>query len=203
MSEGNKPAVITGVATILAAVVTITGGVLLQQKSSDSAKPQPSPIVTPSSFNNSSSSPSPSSQAENKPDQFPSAIPSLSGYVGDVAGKKRLNSFLFNHERQIVKVDINMSEEQMARLEEWEADNKNDPNFGNSLYIDLNYEEDGYPAGSQLIVHLSKNSEDFYFDRRWTSRRIQSYLKIQGVQGPNQGMFSIAVAPVSIESVRK
>jgi hypothetical protein len=125
-----------------------------------------------------------------------SSIPSFEGYIGDKNGKKKFFDFLSDNERRIVNVDVNLSDEQMKALKE-------DPVGEKTLWIDLTYKNDeGFDDGAELLIDLSGGEKDFYLDERATSQRIQSYLKIVGMQGPQMGIFSVRAIPVSIESIR-
>lgn len=125
-----------------------------------------------------------------------SSIPSFEGYIGDSSGKKKFFDFLSDNERRIVKVDVNLSDEQMKTLKE-------NPVGEKIILIDLTYKSnEGIGDGAELLIDLSGGENDFYFDERTTSQRIQSYLKIVGTQGPQMGIFSVRAIPVSLESIR-
>lgn len=125
-----------------------------------------------------------------------SSIPSFEGRIGDAGGKKKFFDFLSANERSVVKIDVNLSDEQMEALKEHPVGEK-------IVWIDLTYKRsEGGDEGAELLIDLSGGEKDFYFDERASSQRIQSNLKIVGIQGPQMGIFSIRAVPVPIESVR-
>lgn len=96
-----------------------------------------------------------------------------------------------------MKVDVNLSDEQMKAL-------KNHPVGEKIIWVDLTYKgSEGGDEGAELLVDLSGGEKDFYFDERASSQRIQSYLKVVGIQGPQMGIFSVRAVPVPIESIRQ
>ncbi|HYO91842.1 MAG TPA: hypothetical protein VEQ40_09405, partial [Pyrinomonadaceae bacterium] len=124
-------------------------------------------------------------------------IPSFTGFIGDGPDKEKFFDFLSTNERKLVNVDVNLSDEQMKQVRDYPLENKK------GLYVDLSYtDKEGYPAGAQLLIDLSGGENDLYLDERPSSQRLQSYLKIVGVQGPQQGIFSVSAVPVAIESIR-
>lgn len=152
------------------------------------------PNVEKTLVNNSSGNTKPLSTPT--PKATVSSIPSFEGMIGDETGKKKFFDFLSDNERKVVKVDVNLSDEQMQAL-------KKNPVGEKIVWIDLAYKRrEGGDEGAELLIDLSGGEKDFYFDERESSRRIQSYLKIVGIQGPQMGIFSIRALPVSIESVR-
>lgn len=125
------------------------------------------------------------------------SVPSFEGNVGDQNGKKRFFDFLSDNERKVVKVDVNLSEAQTEAL-------KKHPVGEKIVWIDLTYKgSEGVDEGAELSIDLSGGEKDFYFDERASSQRIQSYLKVVGIQGPQMGIFSIRAVPVPIESIRQ
>lgn len=125
-----------------------------------------------------------------------SSIPSFEGKIGEKNERKKFFDFLSDNERRVVKVDVNLSDEQMKALKEYPVGEK-------IIWVDLTYKSDeGTPEGAELLIDLSGGVKDFYFDERASSQRIQSYLKVVGIQGPQMGIFSIRAMPVPIESVR-
>ncbi len=149
------------------------------------------PDVIPLDLEQTSSLPAtaPASQISQKP-----SIPSFSGYIGDTAGKAKFFDFLVSNERNVVRLDVNLSEDQ--------ANTASQNIVGPGIFlVDLTDKDaQGFPTGAQLLIDLSKGSGDFYYDDRLTSLRIESNLKIVGIQGPQMGIFSVSAAPVSIES---
>jgi len=154
--------------------------------------PTPPNVEKPSAVNTSSnttpiSTPSPKATA--------SSVPLFEGKIGDQNGKKKFFDFLSDNERKVVKVDVNLSDEQMEAL-------KKHPVGEKTIWINLTYKSsEGVDEGAELLIDLSGGEKDFYFDERSTSQRIQSYLKIVGIQGPQMGIFSVRAMPVPIESV--
>lgn len=125
------------------------------------------------------------------------SVPSFEGKIGDAGGKKKFFDFLSDNERKVVKVDVNLSDEQMEAL-------KKKPVGEKIIWVDLTYKgSEGVDEGAELLIDLSGGEKDFYFDERASSQRIQSYLKIVGIQGPQMGIFSIRAMPVPIESIRQ
>jgi hypothetical protein len=121
------------------------------------------------------------------------SVPTFTGYVGDTSGMRRFGTFLENSQREVVKIDVNLSDEQMSSLRS---------EGSGRLYIDLAYtDSDGYPEGDELMIDVSGGMGDLYLDERGTSQRLQGYIKVLGVQGPQQGIFSVLAKPVAIESI--
>lgn len=125
-----------------------------------------------------------------------SSIPSFEGKIGERNEKKKFFDFLSDNERKVVKVDVNLSDEQMQALKKYPVGEK-------IIWVDLTYKnDDGVAEGAELLIDLSGGEKDLYFDERASSQRIQSHLKIVGMQGPQMGIFSVRALPVPIESVR-
>jgi hypothetical protein len=116
-------------------------------------------------------------------------------YVGNAFGKKMFFDFLKGHERQVVRIDVSLSEEQAREVE----------SLGKGIfYIELVYkDQQGFDTGGELHIDLSQGEKDFVFDSRPFSYRVQSYLKIDAVVGPQMGIFTVLASPVSIENVPK
>lgn len=151
---------------------------IVEKPSADKTSGNTKPISTPS------------------PKATDSSIPSFEGRIGENNEKKKFFDFLSDNERRVVKIDVNLSDEQMQALKEYPVGEK-------VIWIDLTYKSnEGTDEGAELLIDLAGGEKDFYFDERATSQRIQSYLKIVGIQGPQMGIFSIRAMPVAIESVR-
>lgn len=159
--------------------------------------PAPS-VVEKSSAANTSNTPSNTKPVSTPtPEAKVSSIPSFEGRIGDANGKKKFFDFLSANERSVVKIDVNLSDEQMEAL-------KKHPVGEKIVWIDLTYKgSEGGDEGAELLIDLSGGEKDFYFDERASSQRIQSNLKVVGIQGPQMGIFSIRALPVAIESVRQ
>jgi hypothetical protein len=164
----------------------------------------PPPPVEKPSVNSSNASNTDSSTVSNiRPISTPTpkaagaSVPSFEGRVGDASERKKFFDFLSDNERSVVKVDVNLSGEQMESL-------KKKPVGEKILWVDLTYKAShGGNEGAELLIDLSGGENDLYFDQRPSSQRIQSYLKIVGIQGPQMGIFSIRAVPVAIESIRQ
>lgn len=156
--------------------------------------PPPPNIAKPSAANTIAntkpiSTPSPSATA--------SSVPSFEGIIGEQTGKKKFFDFLSNNERKVVKVDVNLSDEQMKALKEYPVGEK-------IVWVDLTYKNnEGGDEGAELLIDLSGGEKDLNFDERPSSQRIQSYLKIIGIEGPQMGIFSVRAMPVPIENIRQ
>lgn len=185
----------------IAAAAILAGGVITflvlnsrraaTGSTTQTAKPSNSP--TPVSEKTQTAQPSPTSSIANSA----SKLPTFTGSIGDSEGKEKFFDFLSTNERKLVNIDVNLSDEQMAQVKDYPLENKK------GLYVDLTYKDDeGFPAGAELLIDLSGGEKDLYLDERPSSQRLQSYLKVVGVQGPQQGIFSVSAVPVSIESIR-
>lgn len=106
--------------------------------------------------------------------------------------RKKLDDFLSEHERKIVNLDVFLSEE----------DVKNSRDGGeNRIYINLSYKDkEGFPAGSELTIDLADGENDLVLNQK--TGRLQAYLKVLTISGPNQGIMSIYTKPVAIERMR-
>lgn len=158
--------------------------------------PPPSVVEKPAASNTANTSVSTKPSSTPTPEVKASSIPSFEGRIGDANGKKKFYDFLSANERKVVKVDVNLSDEQMQALKKY-------PVGKNIVWVDLTYKgSEGNNEGAELLIDLSGGEKDFYFDERPSSQRIQSNLKIVGIQGPQMGIFSISATPVPIESAR-
>lgn len=114
-------------------------------------------------------------------------IPTFTGDVSDVKGRKKFIDFLIQNERKVVKIDITVSLEQEASMSPASSE----------LFLDLTYKEE-FAAGAELNIDLSSGKNDLVY---W-KQRLQSYLKIIAIE-VQQGIVSIGAVPVSIESMRQ
>ncbi|MDT0295826.1 hypothetical protein ACFQ3R_11510 [Mesonia ostreae] len=55
-------------------------------------------------------------------------------------------------------------------------------------------------GGYEYLIKVN-DSDDFFYDNRWSSRRLKGYFKVIGFSGPQMGWFSTIMKPVNIESV--
>ena len=117
-------------------------------------------------------------------------IPSFSGYIGDIAGKKSLYNFFFSQTKgMVVKVNLTLSYEQSSGLK-WASSNAD--------VIDIRYtDSQGYDAGADVWISLTPDSEKYIqVKTNQQGGSINGYLNIDNYLGPQMGIMTIDVSPV-------
>lgn len=102
----------------------------------------------------------------------------------------KFTKFIFNHDGKIIYLDINF-----ADYEEYEIDDEGVFSF--SFYENM---KEPHLGGYYYRIQVGKD-DDFFFDERWSSRRLKGYFKIIGCVGPQQGWFTAVMKPVNINSI--
>ncbi|HET8886061.1 MAG TPA: hypothetical protein VFM70_06885 [Salinimicrobium sp.] len=121
-------------------------------------------------------------------------IPKFSGRIGVDANDGKQTGNLFNfvnkNEGKIVFIDIYFDNDEHYKLD------KNGI-FLFSYYFDINEKLNG---GFEYRIKV-KDSDDFFYDGRFSSKRLKGYFKILGFSGPQMGWITKLLKPVHIESV--
>ena len=120
-------------------------------------------------------------------------IPRFSGRIGidtnDGEGAK-LFEFVSKYEGRIVLLDIYFDNDENYEI--------NDEGiFYFSFYYDK-YEK--LNGGFEFRIEI-KESDDFFYDYRWTSKRLKGNFKIIGFSGPQMGWFTAIMKPVNIDVI--
>tara|TARA_R110000868_G_scaffold167939_1_gene402501 strand:- start:1371 stop:1823 length:453 start_codon:yes stop_codon:yes gene_type:complete len=102
----------------------------------------------------------------------------------------KLSDFVLKNEGKIIFLDIYFDNDY-----KYEIDNEGIFRF--SYFYDSNEKLNG---GYEYLIKV-KDSDDFFYDNRWSSRRLKGYFKVIGFSGPQMGWFSTIMKPVNIESV--
>ena len=121
------------------------------------------------------------------------AIPEFSIVFRSNNDKKKLESFLSDHERKVFSLDVFLSDEDLKDVR----------SVGEkSLYVSLAYKDkDGDQSGSEWIIDLKDGENDLVLNEK--TGRLQAYIKVISIEGPHMGIMSIYSKPVSIEKVQK
>ncbi len=155
---------------------------LLDDKADSKAKP--TPRTGDSSI---ALKPSPSVSPSPK-----AALATATVFSGDIAGKtgKRLLYQLLNkNDKKPVKLDVLLSDEQLAQI--------NDVDGGKKWYFDLAYQgEDGFNTGGELLIDITKGKGDL----RLSGNHLTGNIVVTNWSGPKQGLMSILAKPVSSEA---
>ena len=99
--------------------------------------------------------------------------------------------FLNKNEGKIIFIDIFLDNEEDYKIDQ-------DGIFYFSFYFDKKEKSDG---GFAFRIEV-KDQDDFFYDSRWTSKRLKGNFKILGFSGPQMGWFTTIMKPVNIESVK-
>ena len=111
-------------------------------------------------------------------------------YTLDGKETEKFIKFIFKNEGKIIHLDIYIDNNEDLSIDE------------NGIFmfrIPENPNDLAY-GGNQYSIRVEK-SDDFFFDNRFTSRKLTGYFKIIGFTGPNQGWMTALLKPVNIESI--
>jgi hypothetical protein len=97
---------------------------------------------------------------------------------------------LFNNVGRIINLDIYFDDPQNPEIDK-------EGMFDFSIYFDY---DNKIEAGIEVRIGV-KDGDDFYYDNRFSSKRLVGNFKVIGIQGPNQGWMSVSMKPVNVESV--
>lgn len=133
-------------------------------------------------------SPSPTVSASAK-----SAV-SAAVFTGDIAGKtgkRMLYQLLEKNDKKPVKLDVLLSDEQLAQMDEVDK--------GKRWYFDLAYEgEDGFNTGGELLIDITKGKGDL----RLNGNHLTGNIVVTNWTGPKQGLMSILAKPAKSEATK-
>ena len=136
-----------------------------------------SPSVTP----NHSASPTASTQPSPKPTVNAAAF---KGDIAGKAGKAKLYDFLEGNDQKIVKLDLLLSDEQLAELD--------DVDKGKRWYFDLAYpDKEGFNTGGELLIDISKGKGNL----KLSGNHLTGNITVTNITGPHQGLMSILAKP--------
>ncbi|MEP7341733.1 MAG: hypothetical protein ABI977_28630 [Acidobacteriota bacterium] len=128
-----------------------------------------------------------------KPAPARKAIPQFSAVLRSNADRKKLDEFLSNHEREVVSIDIFLSEKDLKDVRDT-AEKR--------LYVDLTYKDkDGGTTGSEWLIDLEGGEGDLVLNEK--TGRLQAYVKVVTITGPHMGIMSIYSKPVPIEKAQR
>jgi hypothetical protein len=115
---------------------------------------------------------------------------------------QKFNDFMMENEGKIVYLDIwpYYTDEDLDRY-----DDKEDNVFGidplKGNYFTIFNEPFKFESGGNAYIIKGIDSGDLFVDGRGTARRIKGYVKILGFAGPNQGIMTATLKPVSLEAI--
>lgn len=124
------------------------------------------------------------------PSQSPKAPPATTAtFAGDIAGKtgkRMLYQLLEKNDKKTVKLDMLLSDEQLAQLNEVDS--------GKKWYFDLAYEgQDGFNTGGELLIDITKGKGNL----KLNGNRLTGNIVITNWSGPKQGLMSVMAKPTS------
>lgn len=123
------------------------------------------------------------------PKATPAATATFSGDIAGKAGKRLLYQLLEKNDKKSVKLDLLLSDEQLAQLDEVDK--------GNRWYFDLAYQgEDGFNTGGELLIDIGKGKGDL----RLSGNHLTGNIIVTNWSGPKQGLMSIRAKPASNEA---
>lgn len=128
-----------------------------------------------------------------KPASAQKVIPQFSAVLRSDADRKKLDEFLSDHEREVVSIDIFLSEKDLKDIRDT-AEKR--------LQVDLTYKDkDGEMTGSEWLIDLKDGEGDLVLNEK--TGRLQMYVKVVTITGPHMGIMSVYSKPVPIEKVQK
>lgn len=117
------------------------------------------------------------------------ATATFSGDIAGKAGKRLLYQLLEKNDKKSVKLDLLLSDDQLAQLDEVDK--------GKKWYFDLAYEgQDGFNTGGELLIDITKGKGDL----RLSGNHLTGSILITNWSGPKQGLMSISAKPASHEA---
>ncbi len=131
------------------------------------------------------SSPSPSQS----PKATPATTATFSGDIAGKTGKRMLYQLLEKNDKKSVKLDMLLSDEQLAQLNEVDS--------GKKWYFDLAYEgQDGFNTGGELLIDITKGKGNL----KLTGNRLTGSIVVTNWTGPKQGLMSVMAKPAGDNS---
>jgi hypothetical protein len=109
---------------------------------------------------------------------------------------ERFNDFMMNNDKKVVKIDVSGVDPEYM-IKPFRIEKKREV----YLFTVFNDPKRHDFGGCEYLIK-STDGDDYYYDQRETSHRLTGYFKITGIQGPQQGYFSIEIKPVSLELLR-
>lgn len=123
---------------------------------------------------------SPSPSAKPSPD-----APLFKGDIAGKAGKQKFYEFLEGRKKGPVRLDILLSDEQIADLTSVDK---------NRWYFDLSYpDSDNFTVGGELLIDISKGKASLKLEENHLSGLVQLTVW----DGPHQGLMSVNARPLS------
>lgn len=120
-------------------------------------------------------------------------IPKFKGRIGidsENGDGGDLFEFVNKNEGKIVFIDIFFDNDEDYKVDE-------NGIFYFSFYFD---KKEKFNGGFDFRIEV-KDQDDFFYDSRWSSKRLKGNFKILGFSGPQMGWFTTIMKPVNIESV--
>lgn len=121
-------------------------------------------------------------------------IPKFEGRIGidaeDGEGGKFFE-FVNKNEGKIIFIDIYFDNNKDYEVDE-------NGIFYFSFYFDQKEKLNG---GFDFRIEV-KDQDDFFYDSRWSAKRLKGNFKILGFSGPQMGWFTTIMKPVNIESAK-
>ena len=149
------------------------------------AKASPTPRAYDSSI---ALKPSPS--VSQSPKAAPTSAAIFSGDIAGKTGKRLLYQLLEKNDKKPVKLDVLLSDEQLAQINEVDS--------GKKWYFDLAYQgEDGFNTGGELLIDITKGKGNL----KLSGNRLTGSIAVTNWTGPKQGLMSISAKPASGERV--
>ena len=123
--------------------------------------------------------------AAQSPKATPATSATFSGDIAGKAGKRLLYQLLEKNNKKSVKLDLLLSDEQLAQM--------NDVDKGKKWYFDLAYEgQDGFNTGGELLIDIGKGKGDL----KLNGNHLTGNILVTNWTGPQQGLMSISAKPV-------
>lgn len=111
--------------------------------------------------------------------------------INDGKDTKKFIDFIYKNEGKLIHINIYLDDNVEHEID-------TDKMFRFSIPEYINEEI----CGGNLYAIKVENNDDFFYDNRFSSKRLVGYFKILGVSGPNQGWITSLLKPVNIDSIK-
>lgn len=102
---------------------------------------------------------------------------------------RKFSDFIFKNEGKIIHLDIYFDNDDIYEIDK-------DGIFEFSYFYDIKNKNFG---GYAYRIEV-KDSDDFFYDGRLSSKRLKGKFKIIGFSGPQQGWMTTIMKPIKIET---
>ncbi len=121
--------------------------------------------------------------------QKTTAPASFTGEIGSRQAREKLFNFFSKYEKKVVTLDVTLSKEQVAELDDVEK--------GEILYVSLTYKEqadDVHSTGAEVLIHIEKGMKGLTLDR--ATGKLRGKVRVTEIAGPHQGIMSVNLSPM-------